>query len=646
MTDIIPIADLAVVTPGDFDHIVVEQLGVARKALMPEVTAAAAALSSALDALVADAAADIAPQIASLGYMPPIAYAVAIDLTSTRQTVEYLGHAYAPLQSALPFTTSGTFEIAKFRLIQGVVGSDLSSEAGAAMVGLPGGGSLADLGTATGAALVGFMQGGTGAVLRPSRAKIRELAVTPQDFGAVGDYVRGIGGTDDTLALQKAIAHCIATRRRLVIPTGSYLVNATLNLYDINVEGEDAYGVFICANTAITILKIRGSRREIKNLNVWFDMAGPAPATAIGVQFGTNEALTAADQFSNNVVQNLYVRYAYDSYACNSAGVTGTLWNNTFINCRSDLQVRRGWNFAAIVGSTTQTWINCMIDGVTAGGADYPAEGWYTSNIDDVAWFNCQADDMYDGRAIYVDLASSAVVQNFRCESSYFRTNGAQLIYLNAPNSDVSNVKLQASTVMVGAGNRASVVRFGTNGSGVVGNIAYETNTLESGTIYKVDSNGTQFGRGRVTIMGAQIARADVRRDDVGERTVFSNKIGKYGSTGADPTAGTFEIGDQMLTVALSLASTEYGRLCVVSGTAGTLASVTATTTAGSALVTANSTANLREGNYITIAGVAGIKRIVHLRTSTQFYIDAVADAAVSSAAVAYSPPTFKSLTI
>ena len=94
-----------------------------------------AGMSAVISASTAAIVASAAAVQGSLGYLPPVAYAAGISLTLASQTVGYSGQTYAPILSALPFTTSGTFEAAKFRLIQGVSGADLAAPTGSSTIG-------------------------------------------------------------------------------------------------------------------------------------------------------------------------------------------------------------------------------------------------------------------------------------------------------------------------------------------------------------------------------------------------------------------------------------------------------------------------------------------------------------------------------
>ena len=90
------------------------------------VTAAAnsaqAAADSADDAASSAAEAEgykttLETAFGGVSYLPPVEYASGIDIDSAVKTVEFEGEVYAALPSTVPFTTSGTFETANFRII-------------------------------------------------------------------------------------------------------------------------------------------------------------------------------------------------------------------------------------------------------------------------------------------------------------------------------------------------------------------------------------------------------------------------------------------------------------------------------------------------------------------------------------------------
>ena len=136
------------------------------------------------------------------GYEAPVAYVTGISLTRTTQTVSQAGVVYTPVPGSVPFTTSGTFETASFRVIQGVMGSDLAA--------------------GTGAGLVGFLQSGVGAATRTLQSKSRD-SVSVKDFGAVGN-----GISNDTANFQAAVDYAASVGCALNVPEGTYRLTAPI----------------------------------------------------------------------------------------------------------------------------------------------------------------------------------------------------------------------------------------------------------------------------------------------------------------------------------------------------------------------------------------------------------------------------------
>lgn len=123
----------------------------------------------------------------------------------------------------------------RIRQGDGVTATDLASTASNKGAGLVGflyaavygantvGKWLQDLATSAGASFIGWIQSGTGAVTRTLQAKVQEIQVTPQDFGAVANNT-----ADDYAAFAAWITYCQTNRKRGHIPDGNYLLGTQL----------------------------------------------------------------------------------------------------------------------------------------------------------------------------------------------------------------------------------------------------------------------------------------------------------------------------------------------------------------------------------------------------------------------------------
>lgn len=200
----------------------------------------------------------------SIGYAVPVAYASGISLTLTSQTVEYNGVVYAPLSSALPFTTSswGT-DSAKFRAVQ-----------------------------VTDADLITYTPAGTGAVATTVQSKLLET-VSVKDFGAVGD-----GVTDDTAAIQAAFTYAATFEHARVQFAPGTRCKCTSGLtIDVSRVGIDGNGAMLdfSSVTSVTALSFTQSNADanIRTLynhvnsidNLLFNGPGANQANAVAVAF-------------------------------------------------------------------------------------------------------------------------------------------------------------------------------------------------------------------------------------------------------------------------------------------------------------------------------------------------------------------------
>lgn len=188
-----------------------------------------------------------------------------------------------------------------------------------------------------------------------------------------------------------------------------------------------------------------------------------------------------------------------------------------------------------------------------------------------------------------------------------------------------------------------SIAGFGFSGIGIsAGATDYVGYTIQNNTFIgyfgrfiNMDDNG-----GTLVIRNNDTSRATELTPTVPTAALQKRRL-DYDAGAVPPTAGTWQQGDYVRNRACAVGQPK-GWYCTVTGTAGTLVGVTGSITSGTSALTVNTTAGLKQAQYITIAGVSGTKRILAINGSV-ITISSNADATVAGAAVAYSSPTFVS---
>lgn len=79
--------------------------------------------------------ADINNFLSTQGFLPPVVFASGLNANTSAFTVEYSNQVYRAKASAVPFTTTGTFNAAQWELLSGVSKAELANQYGSTLIG-------------------------------------------------------------------------------------------------------------------------------------------------------------------------------------------------------------------------------------------------------------------------------------------------------------------------------------------------------------------------------------------------------------------------------------------------------------------------------------------------------------------------------
>lgn len=237
--------------------------------------------------------------------------------------------------------------------------------------------TLADFAAPTGSSLIGFKQAGSTTV-RNVQSKLYDYAITPQDFGAKAD-----GVTDDTAAINLALAEINKTGGTVFFPNGVYLCNGQWNMAgfsNVHVRGEG--GCFQGGNQVGTMIKFTraDSTSCINNTNgVGCSFHDIVFTYTSSTYSGT--VLDASCSIPANVTQGLIENCQFTQLDTTNSAQNLVALNNvsgyTIDNCvfsRANCAIRGGNNGAA-GASNAVTVSNCVISFCNAAIAN-PNNFW------------------------------------------------------------------------------------------------------------------------------------------------------------------------------------------------------------------------------------------------------------------------------
>ncbi|WP_295539301.1 hypothetical protein [uncultured Pseudacidovorax sp.] len=370
--------------------------------------------------------------LGSLGYMPPVTYAAGIVMSNARQTVSYSGSTYAPIADQLPFTTSGTFETTKFRLLQGVTGADLAAP--------------------NGSLLAGWIQSGSGAQPRTVQAKLRER-VSLEDFFQIGEAnftgafnrafakVRGAGGVIDfpmggDIQLYGDVSSLYDGSGNIIENGPVELNGRSCTVRPVSASAPNST-IFRCYNQT-TLGAGLDSRCTFRDMYVTGRLAGQTDADGFGVVntcfdfqycwttlFGVEVHYAKRAGFYSKYGQYNKFRDCVFGSCVNDNGTYGVLLEsvgdieaaneNRFINCRFNTNK----NHVGVLGGIGNHFLSCQFQSQISGGRagivlDADGTGFGNNKtVIDSCYFEFNAKDIDLGVATSVSIKDCSFLDVF-----------------------------------------------------------------------------------------------------------------------------------------------------------------------------------------------------------------------------------------
>lgn len=277
---------------------------------------------------------------------------------------------------------------------------------------------LDEAGEVQGSGSVTFQQAGTGAGVRSVQDKLRDMAVSVEEFGAVGDMDRVSGaGTDNTTLIQSAFEAAIAnTGGRLHLPAGRYKITDTLEVFDkiiMTTDGPDVTELVMVTAT---------------------------PKAMIKVNCADNDSIIGLD------LKDL--RYVCDGFGhgvnCDAVEIVGGSVNSQFHSCyirdNEIYNCRRGISIDAV-------FYRCIVQNNTFSryfGGDITEYGIYSDSLHDVTYnifINNEVTSVADGAyAYWIRSNYSEFINNTADGACYFSSPGGEIHGLKIETINASSV--------------------------------------------------------------------------------------------------------------------------------------------------------------------------------------------------------------